>query len=191
MNIKSNDLVFLLGAGCSVDASIPASGVMIEKIETLLKDDQEWRPFRDLYHHLKSAIYYAAGLQGTFKDDVAYNIETLANTLYELERNEAHPLYPFIATWNSRFASLAGAKFEHISAFRKTILKQLKAWVLLEDPDTAQYYMGFKTLQRHLNFPLKLFSLNYDLCVEYLDAPDFRFIRKVWAKGGEAGRKKG
>src|SRR5207248_218137 len=29
-------------------------------------------------------------------------------------------------------------------------------------------------LQRHLTYPLKIFSLNYDLCVERCDSDDFR-----------------
>ena len=175
MSIKSDDLVFLLGAGASVEATIPASGTMVDKIETLLQEDDDWKSYLELYHHLKSSIYFSAGIKGQFKDSVLYNIETLVNTLHELERNEAHPLYPFIATWNSRFVALAGKKFEHISSFRRLILRQLKAWVLLEEPEDAAYYEGFKRLQKQLNFPLKMFSLNYDLCVEYQhNNDDFR-----------------
>ena len=101
MTSKSKDIIFLLGAGASAEAAIPPSGKMIDKIEELLNDDPDWRPFLALYNHIKSAIHYAAGLKGLFKEGVSYNIETLVNTLYELERNEEHPLYPFIASWNS------------------------------------------------------------------------------------------
>ena len=174
MNIKSNDIIFLIGAGCSVEAGIPASGRMIEEIEILLKKEPEWKKFDRLYNHLKSAIHYSAGLKGQFNSEVAYNIETLVNTLHELERNEDHPLYPFIATWNSRFVTLAGPEFEAISDFRRLILRQLKGWVLLEDQDQASYYSGFIKLQRDLNFALRIFSLNYDLCVEYLETNDFK-----------------
>lgn len=174
MNIKSNDIIFLIGAGCSVEAGIPASGRMIDEIETLLRKESEWTEYGHLYNHLKSAIHYSAGLKGQFNHDVAYNIETLVNTLHELERNEDHPLYPFIATWNSRFVALAGRGFEAVSEFRRLILRQLKTWVLLEDLDQASYYSGFIKLQRDLNFPLRMFSLNYDLCVEYLETSDFK-----------------
>ena len=97
--------MFLLGAG-DADAGIPMSAEMIGKIERLLKKDPEWQEFTDLYNHVKSAIYYSSGLKGTFGDGVPYNIETMVNSLYELERNEEHPLYPFIASWNSRFSLL-------------------------------------------------------------------------------------
>jgi len=174
MTGKSKDLVFLLGAGASVEAGIPASGMMIDEIETLLRNDPRWKKFLDLYHHIKSAIYYSAGLKGRFERDVQYNIETLVNTIYELERNEEHPLYPFIAAWNSRLVSLSGDGFGKAMEFRRLILVRLKKWVAPQDTSGPQYYRGLIQLQRDLNFPIRIFSLNYDLCVERLSSPDFR-----------------
>jgi hypothetical protein len=171
---RSSDIIFLLGAGASVDAAIPASGMMIQQVETLLKSNAEWAEFEKLYNHIKSAIHYAAGLKGNYHDNVLYNIETLVNTLYELERNEQHPLYPFIASWNSRIVSLAGGEFQKIKDFRSLLLKQLKKWMCPEDPSRSNYYSGLVQIQRNLNFPIRLFSLNYDLCVERLNAADFR-----------------
>jgi hypothetical protein len=174
MKSKSKDIILLLGAGASAEAGIPPSGRMIDKIEELLNNDPEWRQFLDLYNHIKSAIHYAAGLKGLFNDRVDYNIETLVNTLYELERNEEHPLYPFIASWNSRLMSLADKDFSKVSAFRRLILKQLKTWVSPDDTSLADYYKGLVAIQRGLTFPLRIFSLNYDLCVERLNSNEFR-----------------
>jgi hypothetical protein len=174
MTSKSKDIIFLLGAGAGVEADIPASGMMIDRIETLLTDNEEWKPFLPLYHHIKSAIHYAAGLKGRFKEDVAYNIETLVNTLYELERNEEHPLYPFIASWNSRLVALASGDFAKVREFRRLILKQLKKWVSPDDTSLSDYYKGLALLQQGLNFSLRIFSLNYDLCVERLHSHEFR-----------------
>jgi hypothetical protein len=174
MTSKSKDIIFLLGAGASVEAHIPASGMMIDWIEKLLAENDEWKPYLSLYHHIKSAIHYAAGLKGKFKEKVSYNIETLVNTLYELERNEDHPLYPFIASWNSRLVALASGDFGKVREFRRLILKQLKKWVSPDDISLADYYKGFCRLQQGLNFSLRIFSLNYDLCVERLTSHDFR-----------------
>jgi hypothetical protein len=152
MSGRSKDIIFLVGAGASAEASIPTSGEMIGKIETLLTGrNSDWYKFHALYNHVKSAIHFSAGIKGLFREEVPYNIEILVNTLYELERNEEHPLYPFIASWNSRFVALAK-----------------------EDSSLGDYYSGFVVLQRHLNYPLHLFSLNYDLCVERLHNKDFR-----------------
>jgi len=171
MMTRSKDIIFLLGAGASAEADIPVSGEMINRVEnSLLAGGTE----EGLYNHIKSAIHFSAGLKGRFGNAVPFNIETLVNTLYELERNEEHPLYPFIAAWNSRFVALAGTNFSEVKNFRKRILVDLKQWMCPEDTAKADYYRGLAALQRDLNYPLHVFSLNYDLCVERLHSTDFR-----------------
>jgi len=175
MSSRSSDVVFLLGAGASADADIPTSLRMIAEIETLLKNHQTWNEFLNLYLHIKSSINFSAGLKGKFNSDVPYNIETLVNSLLELERNEEHPLYPFISSWNPRFAQLAGVGFERVGRFRQLIFSELKQWMCPEDvAKKADYYRGFVRLQRDLNYPLRIFSLNYDCCVERLEQEGFR-----------------
>ena len=71
MSSKAKDIIFLLGAGASAEAGIPASGRMVDELEALLTDKLgEWNQYCDLYHHIKSAIYYAAGLRGRFNERV-------------------------------------------------------------------------------------------------------------------------
>lgn len=175
MAARSKDIIVLLGAGASADAGIPVSSQMIRSVEANLTDKDEWKELNRLYNHVKSAIHFSAGLTGDYGDDVAFNIETLVNTLYELERNEDHPLYPFIATWNSRFVALAGPDFEVVRKLRKLILRSLKKWMCVENSAQADYYRGLCTLQQDLNYPLHVFSLNYDLCVERLSSIRRRF----------------
>jgi hypothetical protein len=104
-----------------------------------------------LYNHVKSAIHFSAGLKGHFRDDVLFNIETLVNTLYELERNEEHPLYPFIAAWNSRFVALAGPDFGAVRRFRQLILGALKKWMCPENSARSNYYKGLIPLQLEIS----------------------------------------
>src|SRR5262245_49108925 len=140
MASRSKDIIFLLGAGASAEAGIPVSAEMIDRVEqALLKGSVD----EGLYHHVKSAIHFSAGLKGRFGMAVPFNIETLVNTLYELERNEEHPLYPFIAAWSSRFVALAGANFDEVRRFRQKILAALKKWMCPEDSAKADYYKGF------------------------------------------------
>jgi len=49
------------------------------------------------------------------------------------------------------------------------ILGALKKWMCVEYVAKANYYKGLCTLQQDLNYPLHVFSLNYDLCVERLN----------------------
>jgi hypothetical protein len=169
MTSRSKDIIFLLGAGASAEAGIPVSAEMINLVEKSLKPGPE----QGLYHHVKSAIHFSAGLKGHFGNAVPFNIETLVNTLYELERNEEHPLYPFIASWSSRFVALAGPEFCNVRNFRQRILLDLKKWMCPEDSAKADYYRGLVTLQKDLTYPLHIVSLNYDLCVEDLNSPEF------------------
>jgi hypothetical protein len=171
MMSRSKDIILLLGAGASAEAGIPVSAQMISRVEEQMLTE---KAHRELYNHVKSAIHFSAGLKGRFGDAVPFNIETLVNTLYELERNEEHPLYPFIASWNSRFVALAGSDFSAVRQFRQSILEALKKWMCPEDANKGNYYRGLVTLQKELNYPLHVFSLNYDLCVERLNQTDFR-----------------
>ncbi len=173
--IGSKDIVFLLGAGASAEAGIPVSAEMIEHLQNLLKDREQtdWTPYASFYNHVKSAIHFSAGLKGQFGDKVSFNIETLVNTLLELERNEEHPLYPFIAAWNSRFVALAGPNFGEVRDFRRKILAALKKWMCPDDESKSDYYRKLVTLQQELTHPLHIFSLNYDLCIEGLNQNDF------------------
>jgi len=186
MSSRSGDIIVLLGAGASKEAEIPMSAEMINEIEALLKNNNDWQPFHELYNHVKSSIHYSAGLKGVFGTSVPFNIETLVNTLYELERNEEHPLYPFIAAWNSRFVSLACADFSNVQNFRRLILKELKRWMCPENTSASSYYIGLKNLQNDLNYPLHVFSLNYDLCVESIGRGDSFRVETGFEDSGPA-----
>src|SRR5690242_7706241 len=106
VSFKKDEVVVLLGAGASVDAGIPHSAEMVQQIEEALQ--VEWKCFKDLYNYVRSAIYYADGIQGTFDSHVPYNIERLVVALDELSRREQHPIYPFIGAWNPRLMQVAG-----------------------------------------------------------------------------------
>jgi hypothetical protein len=172
---KQDDIVVLLGAGASADAGIPTSAEMILKIESKLNTDTEWRPFRDLYLYVRSSIMFAEGLAGHF-DPVAanYNIERLVATLDEIEKKTQHTLYPFVGTWHMRLLELAGTEFEKIHKFKALILRELKNWVSPSRWDESEYYRFFVEFlngggsrARAYSYPLRVFTLNYDLCLEH------------------------
>ena len=171
-NFKENDIIFLLGAGASANAGIPVSSQMVENIEKLLKTS-EWEKYKDLYFLIKSGINYSAGLSG---DLPLFNIETLLFVLEELVQKEKHLLYPFIGSWNIRFNEVIKDNFKLISSFQKEIKKQLKDWVGIEDASKSEYFKYFKKLKDKLNHSLRVFTLNYDKCIEVnTKNPGFEF----------------
>ena len=169
---KNNEIIVLLGAGASVEAGIPDSNKMVHKIEHLVSNDNdtdsdEWRNFRDLYNYIRSSIFYADGLDGIFGDNVPFNIERLVNILDELHQKERHALYPFVGAWNPKLLDVAGNEFENVSNFRSAIIRILRdEWVVLPKRESAAYYAGLLKFQEEYEYPLRVFSLNYDLCVE-------------------------
>ncbi|MFC4767195.1 SIR2 family protein [Effusibacillus consociatus] len=165
MSINTNDVIFLIGAGCSYDAGIPTATKMIDDIEIkLLNDRDEWKVHRDLYFYIKSAILYSEGIFGKF--NILFSIEKFVNVLTELRKKEKNVVYPFIANWNNRLIDLAGQNFDNIEALKKLITKQLINWVKKDDYRQSEYYKCFYEFQKELEHPLRIFSLNYDLCFE-------------------------
>lgn len=168
ITFKRNEIIVLLGAGSCVEAGIPDSTTMVGEIESMMKvrNDPAER-YLELYRYLKSAVCYADGLDGMFGEAVLFNIERLVNCLDELWKREKHPLYPFIGAWNPKLASVAGSDFEHVHAFRKLIVHTLRhTWIALPKLEDANYFRGLLRFQEEFQHPLRVFTLNYDLCVE-------------------------
>jgi len=165
MSVKKDDVIFLLGAGCSVDAGIPTVNQMVHEIESKLIHTDEWEKYRQLYYYIKSAVIYSDGIFGEF--DRVVGIERLMIVLSELEKKEKNIVYPFIANWNNRLIDLAGTNFEKIKELRELITRQLLKWVKLPNYQPAQYYKRFYDFQQELGYPIRMFSLNYDLCLEH------------------------
>jgi hypothetical protein len=182
---KQEDVVVLLGAGASADAGIPTSQAMIQRIETKLEQNHDWKPFRDLYLYLKSSILFGEGIAGRFDPrTVNYNIERLVATLDEIDKKTQHTLYPFVGTWNMRLVELAGAEFQRIRDLKLLILRELKNWISPPRWDDSQYYRAFTLFmkgegeqRRGYGFPLRVFTLNYDLCLEHNCGSDLTIER--------------
>jgi len=113
---RRDDIVLFLGAGASVDAGMPDSSEMIERIEHLVTQNADWTGFRDLYRYIRSSIFFADGLEGIVGESVHYNIERLVNVLEELQKKERHALYPFVGAWNPKLLEVAGDDFARRAA---------------------------------------------------------------------------
>ncbi len=171
MELKENNIIFLLGAGCSKEAGIPISNEMVIRVEELLKNDAQWIPYTDLYFYLRSSIDYSEGIFGNFGS--AFNIEKLLIVMGQIEQRDRNIIYPFIGSWNIRLPEVAGKNFERITELKNLINKQLYDWVTPKDLTTnAEYYSGFKKIQNEIGKTVRVFSLNYDLCFEKVIGDD-------------------
>ncbi|MNW48638.1 hypothetical protein D3C74_260140 [compost metagenome] len=64
--------------------------------------------------------------------------------------------------------ALAGPNFEKVVELKNLITSQLVRWI--KSPDnyqSAKYYANFYAFQREVEHPLRIFTLNYDLCFEH------------------------
>lgn len=164
MYFREDEIIILLGAGCSAEARIPTSIQMIETIEKHV--ESKWSEYKKLYNYLKSSIYYADGIGGKFNQEVNFNIERLVNVLNELEKKEEHTLYPFVGNWNIKLIELAKFDFVNIKNFKNEIMGSLKEWVTKDDYADASYYSKFVDFQKQYQSHIRIFTLNYDLCLE-------------------------
>lgn len=164
--LRSDTFLFLLGAGASFDAGIPTSFNMISNVEDLILTNHQWKKHKDLYYCIKSGILNGAGITGNFLPNIV-NIETLVNTMDELLKSYEHPLYPFIGSWIPRLNEVCGNKFDNIKEFKSLILDKLcNSWTKCDHQEDYSYYGNFERLQKNYTYPLSIFSLNYDLCLE-------------------------
>lgn len=168
---KRNAIIFLLGAGASYDAEIPISPMMINRLEELVANehDRDFYEHHDLYYYIKSAINYGNEIKKIKKQpqtESVYNIESLVMSLDELAKKDEHQLYPFIGAWNPKLTEVTDKDFQNIKEFRDKIVDKVRDWVELKRKELADYYQGLIKFQEDYEHPLRLFSLNYDLCVE-------------------------
>ncbi len=161
--IKKDEIIFLFGAGISADAGIPTSSQMTNEVEDLILNDNDWSRFKDIYFLIKSGIHFSRGIRG---ENAIFNIETLMNILNELEKKETHPLYPFIGSWSVRFNEVVGNDFDKIKDFKKKIIVKLKEWMRPHDLQKSEYLKKLKDFKDEFEFPIRIFTLNYDLLIE-------------------------
>jgi hypothetical protein len=166
MEVRENNIIFLLGAGCSKSAGIPVSNEMVEEVEKLLETDSEWKKYANLYNYLRSSIEYSEGIFGNFGD--TFNIERLLIIMNEIEKRDRNIIYPFIGSWNLRLSDVAGQNFEKITELKRLIKNKLLDWTNPKElTKKADYYKGFAKFHSEIGYnPLRVFSLNYDLCFE-------------------------
>ena len=165
MSLREDSLLFLLGAGASVDAGIKHAKAMTLDIEEKIHSHEDFKQFYELYNYLKSSIMYQRGLMGAFEERTV-TIEELLDVLSEINQKHRNKLYPFIGGWNIHLLKVAGEEFEKVAKLDKQIRSQLFQWINISNYDRSSYFSGLSELVSDLGSAVRIFTLNYDICVE-------------------------
>lgn len=160
-------IIVLLGAGASCDGNIKNSVQMISEIENKL--ESEWSGYKSLFNYIESSHFHLERIKNIKLNEIKFNIENLVgllDTIIRISKKEVEG-YLFVGAWEKELMNVAGSDFGKAQEFKNEILKKLKEkWLSPIDFKTStQYYK--KLAETGYNHPLKIFSLNYDLCVEY------------------------
>jgi hypothetical protein len=167
----TDEVIVLLGAGASCNAGILNSAQMIKRIEDKLNDD-DWRNYRGLYNYIKSVHFQKQISKGNSPYDIGFNIEdlvSLVDIIVGISNSEIET-YTFVGSWEKDLQPFIFQQRENklVSVFKESIIKELRGeWLMPNDwIRNSGYYKRLIDFKNELEFPLKIFSLNYDLCLE-------------------------
>lgn len=166
---KEKEIIMILGAGASVEAGIPHSNKMIEELEDLVTNDDDWKKLHDLYFYIRGTFEYGNKLRkisNPTNSETYYNIESLYVALDELSKRDEHSLFPFIGAWSPKLADVAGNKFENVKELKQKIYDKIRKWVGVTQSEKVAYYEDIFEFRKEYESSIRIFSMNYDLCVE-------------------------
>lgn len=167
---KEKEIIMILGAGASVEAGIPHSAQMIEQLESLVEsNDVSWNDLHDLYYYIKGTFEYGNAIRrigNSSYQGMNYNIETLYVALDELSKRDEHLLFPFIGAWNPKLSDVSGDKFKNVLELKQKIYDKIRKWVGKTQEENIEYYENLFRFRVEYESSLRIFSMNYDLCIE-------------------------
>lgn len=169
-HFKEREIIMLLGAGTSVEAGIPHSNKMISELESLVRsDEKDWSDLHDLYFYIRGTFEYGNALRkisNPKNPETYYNIESLYVALDELSKRDEHSLFPYIGAWNPKLSDVAGNKFENVKELKQKIYNKIRDWVGVTQREKVAYYENIFDFRKEYESSIRIFSMNYDLCVE-------------------------
>ncbi len=184
---ENKELIFLLGAGSTFDAGMPTATGLTEIIEKRFETN-----FPDLLPVLRfitGAIQFGRACKN-LPLTKTINIEELLMSCSFLAKREQHFVYPFVGAWHEQIAHLQNASkslygsipsdsFTFIFDYCKS---NLKDWLAIQDQSRLKYLWSFRDFVNK-GYKLRLFTLNYDQCLEHALSEVIGEINKEWTNG--------
>lgn len=158
MSENKREVIFLFGAGASVDAEIPDTYTFVEEFESYIK-----REHPKLFDSLSKIKKVCESFNG--KDNCKVDIEQLLGIVRRLTNRDSDLLLAF---YEEKKFSLDVAE-ENFGKLQ-TILEDFIRERVIAKEEKLKY------LQELLNFdtPLEIYSTNYDTCIEQLSYRNHR-----------------
>lgn len=161
------NIIFFFGAGASVDADIPNTYQFVDDFKSMLEEATEDTVYVEeadrmqlLIKILETREKFNKRVFGAGKEQV--DVEQLLDTLNRLEHSDKDVLLYF---YNQN-------AFDHFGNYAKQQVKYLKEQledfirekVIVKDERKLEYLKDLLNFE----FPLEIYSVNYDTCVEQL-----------------------
>ena len=161
----NGSVVLLLGAGASVDAGIFDTTGMIKELNSLLKEGEVLESYNELYNSLKK-LYGKKNIEDNKLSFDDLNIEKLVSILEDLVSllDGNHSLSPLFEPLIAIFQSMYG--FKEIKKFKNEIEERLINWITPNNLKVEYFKSVLKFVKENTGSGLRLFTLNYDRCIE-------------------------
>jgi hypothetical protein len=165
-----SNVAYLVGAGLCVDADLPHSVQLAEKLKDYLEQqagksrNTEAQTQRALLYFLIGGIRYQWSRVG-LDPDQPINIEQIATAALRLQHRIRDPLSPYVASWSEKIAEFEAATDGVFGRFSDLIFARLREWLKTPPKEKIEYVNRIGDLIDERT-RVSIFSLNYDLVVE-------------------------
>jgi hypothetical protein len=153
---RHTPVVFLLGAGASVDAGCPTVEQLVDTFDAFLEERQAYRE--------KQALEAIKGLLAEFstsrRGEVVVDVELLLATIRQLSDRERNPISAFVRQWNRE----VGKHTNYLPKLDELLQEHIRHQCTVAS-DKVQYLWPIGQFVDHYGH-LDVFSLNYDAAVE-------------------------
>lgn len=185
--MEREEAVFLLGAGSTVDAGLPTAVRL-----TTLAEEALYRDHPDLLgvlQYIRGAVQFGRGCRGEAPGN-SVNIEELLAACSFLANREGSFVYPFVAGWHEKVEKLqslpfggSGTQADNSFEFLTRYCREgLRDWLAVKDPSRLKYLRSFSDFVKE-QFRVRLFTLNYDECLERVLSDTLGKINGRWTTG--------
>ena len=185
---KGKSISFLVGAGLSMDANLPGSVGLAQRLEKAFQADQPVSSTASndillkLFRFLDGGIRFQRGIVGS-NPSHPINIEELAVAALRLRLRANNPIAPYVSGWHNRLVELEATHPELLLVFEDILYERL-AFFLSVSQATGYAYLSRFTDFVDAGFEVNIFTINYDLLVEAaLTSRNVQFINGMGGTG--------